>query len=48
MLTLEVDNGAFVAYSSDELEKRVGELGGKGSAMGLIRDLRDDIKTKLE
>ena len=48
LLSEQKRDGTFVAHSSDELEKRVRELGGKGTANGLIRNLRDDIKQRLE
>jgi hypothetical protein len=47
LLSRRRKDGAFVAYSGDDLEAEAKSRGAKGTASGWIRDLRDDIMELL-
>lgn len=48
LLSSRKADGTFPAFSLDELQTAVSERGGKGTAAGLVRDLRNNIKKRLQ
>lgn len=47
LLSQKHTDGTYVAFSGEELESQLKERGGRGTAAGSVRDLRDDIMVSL-